>query len=98
VIFGSENAQRKNFKFFKAAFDTAPAKCYSAVNKGWFVGHKLHVIIHDNGVVQQSVVSPKPMYMTSAIWKKWNTYQKESSCWETELIFQLFQIKHAQSF
>ncbi len=33
---------------------TAAAKGYNAMNKGWFIGYKLHVVIYDNGVVQQS--------------------------------------------
>jgi len=37
---------------FIKSFDTAPAKEYSAINKGWFIGYKLHVEIFDNGVVQ----------------------------------------------
>ena len=47
-------AREKTFKAFKQSFDTAPAKGYSAVNRSWFIGYKLHVIIYDNGVVQQS--------------------------------------------
>jgi Transposase DDE domain len=29
------------------------AKGYSAMKKGWFIRYKLHVVIFDNGVVQQ---------------------------------------------
>lgn len=47
-------AREKTFKAFKESFATAPAKGYSAVNRSWFIGYKLHVIIYDNGVVQQS--------------------------------------------
>jgi len=50
-------AREKTFKAFKKNFETAPTKGYSAVNKGWYIGYKLHVIIFDNGVVQQSYVS-----------------------------------------
>jgi len=50
-------AREKTFKAFKRSFETAPAKGYSAVNRGWFIGYKLHVIIYDNGVVQQSGVT-----------------------------------------
>ncbi|MBK7884730.1 MAG: transposase [Chitinophagaceae bacterium] len=39
------------------SYETAPAKGWSAVNKGWFIGYKLHVIIFDNGVVQQSGIT-----------------------------------------
>jgi len=44
-------AREKTHKAFRHTFETAPAKGYSAVNKGWFIGYKLHVVIYDNGVV-----------------------------------------------
>lgn len=50
-------AREKTFRAFKKSYDTAPAKGYSAVNKGWFIGYKLHVVIFDNGVVQQSGIT-----------------------------------------
>jgi Transposase DDE domain len=50
-------ARERTYKAFRKSFDTAPAKGYSAVNKGWFIGYKLHVVIYDNGVVQQSGVT-----------------------------------------
>jgi len=50
-------AREKSYKAFRKDFDTAPAKGYSAVNKGWFIGYKLHVVIFDNGVVQQSGIT-----------------------------------------
>lgn len=50
-------AREKTYKAFRKNYETAPAKGYSAVNKGWFIGYKLHVIIFDNGVVQQSGVT-----------------------------------------
>jgi hypothetical protein len=50
-------AREKSYKAFRRSFDTAPAKGYSAINKGWFIGYKLHVIIFDNGVVQQSGIT-----------------------------------------
>ncbi len=50
-------ARENTYKSFRKDFDTAPAKGYSAVNKGWFIGYKLHVVIFDNGVVQQSGVT-----------------------------------------
>lgn len=50
-------ARERTYKAFKKSFDTAPAKGYSAVNRGWFIGYKLHVVIFDNGVVQQSGVT-----------------------------------------
>lgn len=50
-------AREKSFRAFKKNYETAPAKGYSAVNRGWFIGYKLHVIIFDNGVVQQSGIT-----------------------------------------
>ena len=50
-------ARERTYKAFRKTFETAPAKGYSAVNKGWFIGYKLHVVIFDNGVVQQSGVT-----------------------------------------
>lgn len=50
-------ARERTHKAFKQSFETAPAKGYSAVNRGWFIGYKLHVIIFDNGVVQQSSIT-----------------------------------------
>ncbi len=50
-------AREKNFKAFKKTFDTAPAKGYSGITKGWFIGYKLHVVIFDNGVIQQSGIT-----------------------------------------
>lgn len=47
-------AREKSFRSFRKDYETAPAKGYSAVNKGWFIGYKLHVVIYDNGLVQQS--------------------------------------------
>jgi hypothetical protein len=31
-------ARERMYKSFRKDFDTAPAKGYSAVNKGWFIG------------------------------------------------------------
>jgi len=50
-------AREKTHKAFRQTFETAPAKGYSAVNKGWFIGYKLHVVIYDNGMVQQSGIT-----------------------------------------
>lgn len=47
-------AREKTYRSFRKDFETAPAKGYSAVNRGWFIGYKLHVVIFDNGIVQQS--------------------------------------------
>jgi len=59
-------ARDSSYKICKDNFQTAPAKGYSSVNKGWFIGYKLHVIIFGNGVVQQSG-NTKGMFMISTI-------------------------------
>jgi hypothetical protein len=45
-------ARERSYKAFRKNFETAPAKVHSAVNRGWFIGYNLHVVIFDNGVVQ----------------------------------------------
>lgn len=50
-------AREKRYKAFKKDLATAPAKGYSDVNKSWFIGYKQHVVIYDNGVVQQSGIT-----------------------------------------
>ncbi len=50
-------ARESSYKICKDNFQTAPAKGYSSVNKGWFIGYKLHVIIFGKGVVQQSGIT-----------------------------------------
>ena len=47
-------AREKSFLAFGENFETASAKGYSAVNKGWFIGYKPHLILYENGGVQQS--------------------------------------------
>jgi len=44
--------RERSFKSFRADFETATAKGYSAVNKSWYIGYKLYVIIYDNGTIQ----------------------------------------------
>jgi hypothetical protein len=50
-------AREKSFRSFKQSYETAPAKGYSAVNKSWYIGYKLHVVIYNNGVVQQGGIT-----------------------------------------
>ena len=50
-------ARETSYKICKQDYETAPAKGYSAVNKGWFIGYKLHLVIFGNGVVQQSGIT-----------------------------------------
>ncbi len=50
-------ARERSYRAFRNNFETAPAKGYSAVNRGYFIGYILHVVIFDNGVVKQSAVT-----------------------------------------
>lgn len=45
-----KNAREKRSKVCKQNFETAPDKGYSAVNKTWFYGYKLHLLTSVNGV------------------------------------------------
>ena len=47
-----KNAREKSSKICKENFETAPDKGYSAVNKTWFYGYKLHLLTSVNGVFQ----------------------------------------------
>ncbi|GAA0565846.1 IS982 family transposase [Chitinophaga japonensis] len=49
--------REKSFRSFKQDFETAPAKAYSAINRSWYIGYKLHLIIYDNGVIQQAGIT-----------------------------------------
>jgi hypothetical protein len=55
-------ARELSYRAFRKNFETALAKGYSAVNRGYFIGYKLHVVIFDNGVVQQSAVTKGNVY------------------------------------
>lgn len=50
--------REKSFRVFKQDPNNTPAKGFSSVNKNWFIGYKLHAIIWDDGVVQQSGITP----------------------------------------
>lgn len=50
-------ARESSYRICKQDYETAPAKGFSSVNKGWFIGYKLHVVIFANGVIQQSGVT-----------------------------------------
>lgn len=45
-----KNVREKRLKVCKQAFETAPDKVYSAVNKQYFIGYKLHLVTSLNGV------------------------------------------------
>jgi hypothetical protein len=41
-------AREWSYRAFRKNFEPAQAKGYSAVNRGWFIGYKLHVVIFDH--------------------------------------------------
>jgi hypothetical protein len=43
-------AREKSVKICKENFETAPDKGYSAVNKAWYIGYKLHLVTSVRGV------------------------------------------------
>ncbi len=45
------------YKSSRKSFETAQEKEYSVVNRGWFIGYKLHVVIFDNGMIQLSAIT-----------------------------------------
>lgn len=45
-----KNVREKRLKVCKETFETAPDKGYSAVNKQYFIGYKLHLVTSLNGV------------------------------------------------
>jgi len=47
-----KNAREKRSRVCRENFETAPDKGYSAVNKAWFFGYKLHLVTSRNGVFQ----------------------------------------------
>lgn len=44
--------REKSSKVCRESFETAPDKGYSAVNKAWYFGYKLHLVTSVNGVFQ----------------------------------------------
>jgi hypothetical protein len=55
-------ARERRYMAFSNSFEMAPEKGYSAVIKGRFIGYKLHVVIFDNGVIQQSTFTKGNVY------------------------------------
>lgn len=52
-----KNAREKSHKILRESEHTCPKKGYSSVNKSWFIGYKLHVVIFGNGMLQQSGIT-----------------------------------------
>lgn len=50
-------AREKSYRSIKESFKKAGAKGFCAANRNWFIGYKLHVIIFDNDIGQQSGIT-----------------------------------------
>jgi hypothetical protein len=85
-------AREKNFKAFRKSFETAPAKGWSAVNKSWFIGYKLHVIIFDNGVVQQSGITKANVHDINFLKQVTNLPEKKKILGDRAYISKTLQI------
>jgi len=57
-----KNAREKGSKVCKENFETAPDKGYSAVNKTWFYGYKLHLLTSANGVFHSMELTKASMH------------------------------------
>jgi hypothetical protein len=57
-----KNAREKQCKVCKENFETAPDKGYSAVNKTWFYGYKLHLLTSANGVFHSMELTKASMH------------------------------------
>lgn len=79
--------REKTFKAFRKSYETGPAKEWSAVNKSWFIGYKLHVVIFDYGVVQQSGITKGNVHDISFL-KEVNNYREKESAWRQSLLYQ----------
>lgn len=51
-------ARERSFTTFKETEGFHPAKGFSAVNRSWFIGYKLHVSLWSNGVVHDLDITP----------------------------------------
>jgi len=53
-----KNSREKMFKICKKDILTAPQKGYSAVDKRYFIGYKLHLLTSEHGVIQDMMITP----------------------------------------
>lgn len=53
-----KNSRERSFKICKEAIETSPKKGYSAVDKRYFIGYKLHLLTTENGVFRDMQISP----------------------------------------
>lgn len=52
------NSREKSFKICKEMISTAPKKGYSAVDKRYYIGYKLHLLTNEHGVFQDMQITP----------------------------------------
>lgn len=53
-----KNSREQSFRICKEVPDNAPRKGYSAVDKRYFIGYKLHLITSAHGVIQDMQITP----------------------------------------
>jgi len=54
---GSAGKRKELQGVLKRFYTALSIKGYSAVNKGWFIGYKLHIVIFDKRVVRQRALT-----------------------------------------
>jgi hypothetical protein len=53
-----KNSRERTYRICKRNPDVAPKKGYSAVDRSYFIGYKLHVLTNEFGVIQDMQVTP----------------------------------------
>lgn len=63
-------AREKRFRICQESWSTRPAKGYSAIEKKYFIGYKLHLMIADNGSIADMQVTPANVHDIQFL-KRW---------------------------
>ena len=53
-----KNSRERNFRICKQGPDNAPRKGYSAVDRRYYIGYKLHLLTNHKGIFQDLMVTP----------------------------------------
>lgn len=53
-----KNSRERSYSICKEALHTAPRKGYSAVDKRFYIGYKLHLLSSEHGVIQDLQITP----------------------------------------
>lgn len=53
-----KNSRERQYRICKEDETTAPRKGYSAVDKRYFIGYKLHLMTSENGIIQDMMITP----------------------------------------